>query len=152
MSSQYGRCSVRVIAILIIGFVLSACTTSHDPYHPRIYREVNGGYLAGTSCGGYRRGCCGGGGHCGAAYASYPSSGYPRRVPYYDRARIQPYPYPAYGRRNPGYGRPYYPGYGRPYSPYGGSVRVAGPYGAESRSAYYGPYGSVRSGTSARFY
>lgn len=159
LSQNIKWCPWAIIA-LILG--LSSCTTSYDPLYPRTYRQVTPGYPAASSCGGYQRGCCGGGGYCGAAYAPYPAYRYPRRVPYYDRVRIQPYPYPAYGRPYPGYGRPYpgygrpYPGYGRPYPPYGGryggSVRVAGPYGAESRSAYYGPYGSVRGGTSARFY
>lgn len=84
------------------------------------------------------------------------------RQAYYGRPSIQPYPYPAYSRPYP---RRPYPGYGGGYrqpSPRygyggyggrrGGSISVYGPYGAESRSAYYGPYGSVRSGRSARFY
>lgn len=150
MLSQNINWSPWAIIVLMLG--LSGCTTSYDPLHPRTYRQVSGGYPAAPSCGGYQRGCCGAPSNCGAPYAA-PYAPY-RRAAYRDRYSIQPYPNPAYGRPNPGYGRP---GYGRPYYPryggrYGGSVRVAGPYGAASRGAYYGPYGSVHTGRSARFY
>ena len=147
MLSQSIKWSPWAVIVLILG--LSSCTTSYDPLYPRTYRQVTPTYPAASSCGGYRRGCCGGEGYCGASYAPYPPYRYSRRAPYHDRFRIQPYPYPVYGRPYPGYGRPYYPRYG---GRYGGSVAVAGPYGAASRGAYYGPYGSVQTGRYARFY
>ena len=170
VTSKSGQILLAIVG-LVIGLSVSGCSTSYDPLYPRTYRQVTPTFAAvpKVKCG-YRRGCCGGGGYCGAAYQPSPYYSYPRpAAPHYGRARIQPYPYPAYGRPYPGYGGRYpgyggrypgyggrYPGYGGRYPGYGGrygaSVSVAGPYGAESRSAYYGPYGSARSGTSARFY
>ena len=154
MLSQTIKWSPWAIVVLVLG--LSGCTTSYDPHQPRIHRQVSGGYLAGSYCGAPRRTCCGATSHCGVPYAA-PYAPYRRaahRIPFRDRYYIQPYPYPAYGRPNyPGHGRPHYPGHGRPHYPrYGGSVSAVGPYGAGSRSAYYGPYGSVHSGRYARFY